>query len=299
MRGENRVMVSKIDEIDKSTSQEVIHFRLQGRLGNQLFGLVNAHFLSKHYGMRVEIDLTGIGATDIDPEWLSFAQDWDWTLFHRNLRTVENHRILPMFNLGDNLPLPASPKGILFIGFIPSIEILEKSGLFQSGKFPFQELDFDILEPGTLAVCLRRGDYHSNPHLGILPKKYYSRALKKISKAVKIDKISVFTDDFEGSFKFLKKKKIRFDHIDNQTSALSALGTLSTATAVICANSTYSFWGAYFSKGFHTIPDPFYLYDKNWNQRLIRSTDIRVKFTYIPIIRYKLNLLWRRLGQVK
>ena len=288
-----------MDKINNSAAQEVIHFRLQGRLGNQLFGLVNAHYLSKYYGMRVEIDMTEIGTANDDPEWLSFAQDWDWTLFHKKLGTEKSHSVLPEFNLGDNFPLPVSPKGILFIGFIPSIEILEKSGLFQSGKFPFKELDFDTLEPGTLALCLRRGDYHSNPHLGILPKKYYSSALKKISKVAKIEKVSVFTDDPEGSLNFLKKKKIWFDHIDNQTSALSALGTLSTATAVICANSTYSFWGAYFSKGVQTIPDPFYLYDKDWNQGLSRSTDIRVKFTRIPIIRYKLNLLWRRLGQIK
>ena len=291
-------MIAENDILNTESPRGPIFFRLQGRLGNQLFGLANAHYLSKFYGANVIIDLSDLPSDAGEPEWLKFAEEWDWAIFSNHSKSTLLPSNLIKFVLDESTPLPINPTGILFMGFIPSVEIIQKSGLFQPHIFPFTSLEFQTLEPNSLAVCVRRGDYNSNPHLGILPKKYYVKAFKIIRKKISVSKIIIFTDDVEGTRDFLEKEHINFDDIDAQTSALCALGTLSTASAVICANSTFSFWGAYFAKAPYIGPHPFYLSNKDWNKNLLRSSDIKVIHTHFPIMIYTLNLVKRRITRI-
>ena len=161
-----------------------------------------------------------------------------------------------------------------FCGLKPSLSNIEHSGLFKKGSFPFPELQ--TVRTGSTAICVRRGDYHANPQLGILPSRYYKKAMSKLEINLKTSRLEVFTDDLPGTTKFLGTFIDNPLNFNLQESPLLALRDLSNCSAIIGANSTFAFLGCFFSDARTLMPEPFYLGDPKWHKDLFSSDQLTI-----------------------
>jgi hypothetical protein len=98
----------------------------------------------------------------------------------------------------------------------------------------------------SVFIHIRRGDYLNNPHIHyIQPLEYYKQAMLYILEKKQISKIYIFSDDIE----WVQNTQL-FDHhffeIIDSKDELYSLHLMSQCKAgAICANSTFSWWGAF------------------------------------------------------
>ena len=97
------------------------------------------------------------------------------------------------------------------------------------------------MKPNLFFIHIRLGDFLLLPHHQINIQKYYSNALSKIPPNTTP---LVFTDDIEGMKRFFV---LPYD-ICEETDEIETLYLMSLCMGGICANSTFSYWGAYFAK---------------------------------------------------
>lgn len=179
----------------------------------------------------------------------------------------------------NNVPQPRTveSKGILPITFV-------RTGFFQSDQlFSKEKIDFDIKKKYQLQakkildklpdcekvfVHVRRGDYVNEIYRGqrgiTLPKKYYTKAMKEIEKSIKTPFYIFLTDD-PGYV------EDAFDDIDNKYISKESMATdfaiMGLCENGIASNSSFSWWGSYFSnnKKLMIFPKYWYGWKTNFN----------------------------------
>jgi hypothetical protein len=274
-------------------TESLIHFEVQGRLGNQLFCLSDAFSLSQYFNRKVVLDVSSVLQEYGKPEWLEYALEWEWAQVSTSPVVHLEIGELNKVNVGVANPKDFPPNSH-FYGFNPSIRSLEESGLFQRGVFPFNKSKLTNLKRSQLALCVRRGDYHQNPHLGTLSGKYYKKAMAEISESLNNQEIVVFCDSREETERFLNANNIPFSKFDDHLSPLDALRELSASEYIIMANSTFSFWGSYFSNAHTFLPNPFYISEPGWGSKLSEGSTV-IKYMRVPKVRYFCRLILRKL----
>lgn len=275
------------------TTEQYLHFEVQGRLGNQLFGLSDAYRLGRHFNRKVLLDIKSVTDEYGRPDWVRYASQWEWAEILDSVLIHSERQSYKSVNVGTIDPLKQAPNSH-FHGFTPGIASVESSGLFIKGVFPFPSEDQESVDANQVALCVRRGDYHKNPHLGVLPSKYYKKALSKILWLQSVEKIVVFCDSREETVKFLESNEIPYHEVNLKENALEALRDLSNCSIIIAANSTFSFWGSYFSKSVSYFPDPFYLSQPSWGKKLTGESEV-IKYLRMPRTYYFSQLLVRKL----
>jgi hypothetical protein len=274
-------------------SSEFIHFEIQGRLGNQLFGLSDAHRLGRFFNRKVVLDVFSVTHEYGEPEWLDFVSEWEWAEVSKFVPIHSESQEYRRVNVGA-IDGKTQKINSIFHGFNPSIKQIEESGLFFKGEFPFSQSGGGETNIENLALCFRRGDYHNNPHLGILPSHYYIKAIAELRVPSQSIKTTIFSDSKAETIKFLKENDIPFDRFDDEISALTALKLLSGYGFIVGANSTFSFWGTYFSKSKFTLPTPLYVAAPKWGTELFEGS-IAIKYIRFSRARYYFRLLSNRL----
>ena len=273
---------------EKQVGENFIYFRLQGNLGNQLFGLSDAFSLHKRFDRQIAVDISHVIAAGFPvPEWTQLIANWDWIQVILNESLDLDVTIASMSRMTES---ESRINQVFYNGFRPSIEQIELSGLFTRGVFPFDKAIDQNLEGNEIALSIRLGDYQQNPHFGILPVEYYKKAITRFND-LDNPKYVIFSDDLPAAKKYLEKTKIEISREIGGKSNLSILQSLSTAKYVISSNSTFSFWGAFFSKGIVVFPDPFFLAEPNWHKGLLWESAREVRHTALPKIRYFLRLV--------
>jgi hypothetical protein len=101
------------------------------------------------------------------------------------------------------------------------------------------EFDESILQKypqiqNKIGIHIRGGDYKGNPYHELGLKKYYQRSMSMCPDS----EFVVFTNDVEYAKNILKCEII-------QESELDTLLLMSRCKGLICANSSFSWWGAY------------------------------------------------------
>lgn len=103
-----------------------------------------------------------------------------------------------------------------------------------------------------VAIHVRRGDYVGNPfYVNLMETPYYRDAMAMFPDA----DFLVFSDDIE----WCKKQKI-FEgcEFSEGKDELEDLNLMASCKAVITANSSFSWWGAYLSEGKVVAPKDWY-----------------------------------------
>jgi hypothetical protein len=239
------------------TSLEILHHQ-KGRFGNQLFRLG-----------------TMIGESLKRNSEYFIPSEWEHSKLFPNLKNViSSHDINQQITSTHREPTFA------YHNIPDTIGILKIEGYFQSWKF-FEGYDNKIRESlsfsddliekassrmskDTIKLCLhiRWGDIYDRKtnggHKGVenyhpvMTLQYYENALNYVLNKSKIDEILVFTDNtdtkefIEGKFEKFGVKVVYFDYSDD---FINDFISQSLCNHFIIANSTFSWWSSFLSKG--------------------------------------------------
>lgn len=115
-----------------------------------------------------------------------------------------------------------------------------------------------------LVVHIRRGDFElQSEQLGILQINYYERAVLAVQTSLNMPRIKIYviTDQVEAAKKLFTESSDVVVIDPTMLDEWRCLRLMSSARAVITANSTLSWWGGYLchkNGGFMVIPDPWF-----------------------------------------
>ncbi len=126
-------------------------------------------------------------------------------------------------------------------------------------------------------VHLRLSDYKMEKGIGVLPSKYYEKALMQIQEMAQSRKIWVFSDEPAAVDQFIKPPIDYGIRVigDNGLNPAETLELMRHGSAYVIANSTFSWWAAFLSyeKGcptimpapwFQNMPSPEGIKPENW-----------------------------------
>ncbi|CAN2170626.1 Fut1_Fut2_like domain containing protein [Candidatus Nanopelagicaceae bacterium] len=128
------------------------------------------------------------------------------------------------------------------------------------------------------ALHIRRGDYLLEDKFGILGTGYYLNAIAVLDEVKGKNPIAVFSDDYEAARRVLSplnQDRLIFMESSRPEHPLETIVLMSKCSAVVIANSTFSWWGAILnksekatvicpSKWFKEMSDPIDLIPSHW-----------------------------------
>ena len=207
--------------------------QLQGGLGNQLFQLAFLEYMSKKTGRRPFLSSTQ------SPVTIHSNQQYFDTIF-KNWKCLYNpaYSVLvrehPHFIEQEwNIP----PDNIMFHGYFQKYQYTDPVINEFKSKLSFNE---SILKKyptisEKIVIHIRGGDYKGNVFHEQPLKKYYTKCMELCSGFEFI----VCTNDMPYARGFLPNCQII------EESEVDTLYLMSKAKGIICANSSFSWWGAY------------------------------------------------------
>jgi hypothetical protein len=261
---------------------------LMGGLGNQMFIIAAAHIISKvqdcplyltknhnttnpHNVFNLDYKKTifqsfGKHLDITENDFLNWAFDQSYIAFQQN-----------GFHPWD--PQTCKPGTVIIrscFQYYPPFAPYEEEirNLFLEGLQPFQSNIENPLE--TAFLHIRRGDYLALSHVHFIqPIEYYEKGVEELRTwNPLITKINVFSDDIEWVKQQPFFQNPLFDFIE-EANELKSLAFMSECKGgAVCANSTFSWWGAflgcYEKRNPVIVPkrwicDPIYdLFPKEW-----------------------------------
>lgn len=240
-----------------------------GGLGNQLFQIfttINYSFISNNPFKFLNIKTLGSEATIIRYTY------WDNFLIKLKPFLLENFNskinILreKSFTYNDINLDQITNKDICLFGYFQSYKYFSNNfdiicRLIDINKMKVQvknKLDYSLIYQETISMHFRLGDYKKlQDHHPILPFEYYKNSLNYIinnDKSIKnilyfyedddYNDVKIIIDELETKQDF---NKLNFIRINSDLQDWEQLLTMSNCKHNIIANSTFSWWGAYFN----------------------------------------------------
>lgn len=122
-------------------------------------------------------------------------------------------------------------------------------------------------------VHIRRGDLvRSVDTMGILDSTYYNRGFAAVKKATGENLTLVgISDDYLGAKSISEELNLDYLVGPSELSTWQSIALMSNSRAVICANSTFSWWGGLLAAktgGVAVVPNPWFL---NWHEKVGES----------------------------
>ena len=259
--------------------------RLVGGLGNQLFIYFAGLYLSKKLNTKLVCDLSfldsdrtkhGVSITSFSLEG-DFVRKSNWVVraskFLDRIASRVSHKI-PIFKrfyqsvtdyylstgIGYDPELANIDKDVTLIGYFQTWKYVnifkETSELTLTLKSPsewFTQLMVIAEETRPVMIHVRQGDYLEdvNAFIGVLGPKYYKNAINKVRAAGINAPIWVFSDDIESAKRLLNLdlyENVKWIVAPKGTDPAEEIAIMQFGEAHIIANSTFSWWGAYFSR---------------------------------------------------
>jgi hypothetical protein len=259
---------------------EFVVTRLFGGLGNQIFQYMAGKWLATELRCNLKLDVGWVNGGYTH----SNSSISDFKMYEsvdecekKNLGSINQYlertktvlaRKSAIYSQFSKIHAPASPGFSDISKLKPGAQL---RGYYQTPRF-FSELmeygaitleDFGLMHPsqtyfkfeseipnsGFLAVHVRGGDYlGKNSIYRQLGPDYYQTGLKAIQSEYPNLPIWIFTDDqkFTKSFLF---SNTSHTYVDSESlSPAETLKLMSHARAIVCANSTFSYWASMISK---------------------------------------------------
>lgn len=208
---------------------------LKGGLGNQLFQLAFLDYASKISGRSIFINNL------MSPQTVHSKEHYYQTIF-KNWTSLFNSKPHLIAREPPNQPfqdwkriIESTNNNILFDGYFQRYEYMDPVRDNFISKLSFDESilqKYDVTN--KIGIHIRGGDYKGNIYHELNLKKYYEKciALSPDSEFV------IFTNDIPYAKNILDCEII-------QESELDTLLLMSRCKGLICANSSFSWWGAY------------------------------------------------------
>lgn len=119
-----------------------------------------------------------------------------------------------------------------------------------------------MMGENSVSIHVRRGDYTNSPFELLNIPEYYSKAIEFIQEKVDMPTFYIFSNDYkwaEENFATLNIKKT-IVNINTDSQSYLDMILMSSCKHNICANSSFSWWGAWLN----TNPDKIVITPKKW-----------------------------------
>jgi len=216
-----------------------IRVKLNGRLGNQLFQIAFSEYLKNHFQTDVTFE-----TSHLPPEHLTYLSTvlnpWSHLIDSVPSNDIVEHNLHPQDWIKIIQDVPNSP--ILIHGYFQNYNYIP-SNFVSKLQFPDTILTKYPDINNTVFIHIRGSDYRIPTHswlhnVGL--DEYYKQAIQMFPTDTKF---SVFTDDIEYTTSQSFLKDISYSIIDENP--VDSLFLMSKCSGGICANSSFSWWGAY------------------------------------------------------
>lgn len=267
-------------------SDEALRIRLEGGLGNQLFQYAAARAAAARLGCPLEVAVIGAPATpnetprDFALDWLVppvalVAGDGPGRLARRLMRAFP--RAVPKGNFVeagfayDPRILEIAP-GTTLMGYFQSWRYFDdcaselRAEIVQaapsSAWFDETAASLAALGPWT-AVHIRRGDYANARNAafhGLLGRGYYATALEQVRRHVPEGPIVIFSDEPTVARAMLTDATGPWELVlvtpPPSSHPMESVMLMGRASAIVSANSSFSWWGAWLAGPAATVVTP-------------------------------------------
>jgi len=253
----------------------MICVRLAGGLGNQLFQYAAGRALALRYNTDLLLDVSGFAKQKrgVTPRQLALNQ-------FRHVGRIANDSEVKLFSWVDRMPMVSrwvSPWHVYvektrgfnevfsslsdqtrLVGYWQSFRYFQGIATHLASEFkPVDNMAKDgmlvldqINAVKSVAVHVRRGDYHSSPTAasfhGVQSLAYYTTAFDAVRARIESPKFFVFSDDPEWcriNLPLADGERVMVDNTDSK--AWQDLVLMSYCQHHIIANSSFSWWGAW------------------------------------------------------
>jgi hypothetical protein len=260
----------------------MIFVRLMGGLGNQMFQYAFARRMEHEHQVPVMLDLTWFTTqTKRTYELSAFPVTLPITMQDKIAAFEPNHRkkltrrlrtrILGVQHsvIRESEPFRFTPevvqrpvqKNALFIGywqnetyFRPVEKQIRQDFSFRRALTSTQHIIAQRIEAAqSVSVHIRRGDYaheeSARTHHGLLPTRYYDKAMALVSERMSEPRFFVFSDEPEWARSMFADTRYTVEIVGDiaASEAIVDLHLISLCRHHIIANSTFSWWGAWLS----------------------------------------------------
>jgi hypothetical protein len=257
-------------------TEVAITVRLMGGLGNQLFQYAAARATALRLECPLYVDASNRSKAAQNKDSRNFALEW---LVPPGDLVGGSHRMPGRLRRQLIHAVPqATPRGIFIeSGFAYDPRLLDVQpgttlfGYFQSWRYFADfatELRNEIVQAAPrsawfddtidslsslgdwTAVHIRRGDYttaRNEAFHGLLGPQYYQRAIEATGECVPDGPVVVFSDDPQYALTILEdcRREVIVLHPPDQSHPMESIALMARASAVITANSSFSWWGAW------------------------------------------------------
>jgi hypothetical protein len=251
-----------------------LRIQIEGGLGNQLFQYAAAYCAAMRLGCSLTVEMAGATAIafrgtsrDFAIEWLTrpdavVRRSWHRGLARRVLRAFPRTASRGLFIESgfayDSRILTIRP-GTTLVGYFQSWryfagfeELLRNEIRSAAPRSPwFQETAGSLDASGDwTAVHVRRGDYalaRNSAFHGLLGPAYYRSAVEQIRRHIPSGPLVLFSDEPTSALSALSEvsDEVIIVTPEQEAHPMESIMLMSRASAVITANSSFSWWGAW------------------------------------------------------
>lgn len=246
-----------------------------GGLGNQLFIVAAGYAASKATGLPLYLPILDKERNKHNTLRLNYNEtvfkhlglQLDATestiLYQAHSQNYKPHTFNRISGFAAWDPSTIQPRTILdsYYQFYPAVEVYEeeiRAAVIKGLVSIREDLHTRFETQNTAFLHVRRGDYVDIPHIHYnQPLSYYEKALLALPKSV--EKILIFSDDIKWvTQQDLFRNDPRFQFVPPDLDEIQSLALMSLCTeGAICANSTFSWWGAFL--GAHAKRSPVFV----------------------------------------
>jgi hypothetical protein len=255
-----------------------------GGLGNQLcqYALYEKF---KYLGKEVKLDLHDYYTTDEDKEWRQLELDWlegikyeictgderikfldsDMKMISRIRRKLFGRKSLQLNDTGEYIPDLLDKDNVYLYGYWDCeryygdiMSVLQKKIKFpHSNNHKNSEMIKKMESENSVSIHIRRQDYltvaDGKRYMGICTDKYYKKAMEYIEEKVPNTIYYIFSDDIGYAKEHFNKDNMHVIDWNTGKDSMHDMELMSHCRHNICANSTFSIWGARLNKNPHKI----------------------------------------------
>jgi hypothetical protein len=213
---------------------------LMGGLGNQLFQLAGLQHLATKTGRVAKLANPGFQSPHTGMSyWTTIFSKWAKLGTGRFDTYVDEYRNNMSYT--DWVPILSKATSTLFTGYFQDHRYVADD-FVDTLVLPTEVLDKYPDIGSKVFIHVRGGDYAGNADLDVNLDKYYARAVAKFPGASFV----IFTND--EPFLLTRPWLAGLDYQIVRENELDTLTLMSKCAGAICANSTFSWWGAWLNR---------------------------------------------------